>query len=281
MSKIAVIGIAGESVFLTVDSFGKTGETVQAKGYHDELGGKGFNQAVAVSRYGVEVSFLCACFQDDVKRFTRIAKKNGVKPFFVGKQGRSPYAVIMTDRNGDNRVCVYRGAEIDERDIDLFVEEIKSADILLINNEVPVSVNERAVQVAKANGIKVILDPAPTRKYDKKFLDKIDWFTPNEHEMAGLKNYQNVIVTLGGKGCFLKNENELIPAEKIEAVVDTTGAGDTFNGVLVACMANGVDMKTACKTANVAAAIKVTRKFILDSIPTREEIENYLEQKNG
>lgn len=281
MSKIAVIGIAGESVFLSVDSFGKTGETVQAKGFHNELGGKGFNQAVAVSRYGVEVSFLCACYQGDVERFTEIAERNGIKSFFIGKGERSPYAVITTDKNGDNRVLVYRGAELDEKDVDLFANEIKTADILLINNEVPVSVNEKAVKIAKVNGVKVVLNPAPTRKYNKEFLDNIDLFTPNEHETDGLDEYQNIVVTLGDKGCLIKSENELIPAEKVKNVVDTTGAGDTFNGVLTACIANGDNMPTACKKANIASAIKVTRKYILDSIPTREEIENYLERKNG
>ena len=257
MSKIAVIGIAGESVFLSVEEFGVTGETVQAKGYHNELGGKGFNQAVAVNRYGVQVSFLCACYQGDVERFTKITESNGINPFFVGKQERSPYAVITTDKKGDNRVLVYRGAELDEKDVELFANEIKTADILLINNEVPSFVNE----------------PAPIRSYEKEFLEKIDLFTPNEHETNGLEDYQNVIVTLGEKGCFIRNENKLIPAEKVEIVVDTTGAGDTFNGVLAACIANGMDLRKACKKANLASGIKVTRKYILDSIPFKEEVE--------
>ena len=164
MSKIAVIGIAGESVFLSVDSFGITGETTVAKGFHSELGGKGFNQAVAAARYGAEVSFLCACYQKDVEQFTKIAERNGMKSFFIGKQERSPYAVITTDKKGDNRVCVYRGAELDEKDVELFTNEIKSADILLINNETPNAVNEKAVEIAKANGVKVILNPAPARR---------------------------------------------------------------------------------------------------------------------
>ena len=273
MSKIAVIGIAGESVFLSVDSFGKTGETTVAESFHNELGGKGFNQAVAVARYGAEVSFLCACYQGDVERFTEIAERNGIKSFFVGKKERSPYAVITTDKNGDNRVLVYRGAELDEQDVDLFENEIKTADILLINNEVPVPVNEKAVRIAKDNGVRVVLNPAPIRSYEKEFLEKIDLFTPNEHETNGLEDYQNVIVTLGEKGCFIRNENKLIPAEKVEIVVDTTGAGDTFNGVLAACIANGMDLQKASKKANLASGIKVTRKYILDSIPFKEEVE--------
>ena len=275
MSKIAVIGIAGESVFLSVDGFGATGETVQAVGYHNELGGKGFNQAVAVARYGEKVAFLCACYQGDIKRFTEIAEKNGIKSFFVGKGERSPYAVITTDKNGDNRVLVYRGAELDEQDVELFADEIKSADILLLNNEVPIAVNEKAVKLAKEHGIKVILKPAPTRTYKKEFLDKIDLFTPNEHETDRLEEYQNVVLTLGAKGCFIKNTGILIPAKKVENVVDTTGAGDTFNGVLAACIAGGLNLQTACERANAASAIKVSRKYILNSIPFKEEIEKY------
>lgn len=268
-------------MFLSVDEFGKTGETTVASSFYSELGGKGFNQAIAAARYGSEVSFLGACYQADKEKFSEIATARGVTPFFVEKKERSPYAVITTDKNGDNRVCVYRGAQLDEQDVELFANEIKTADILLINNEVPILVNERAVQIAKENGIKVVLNPAPTRQYEKDFLDKIDLFTPNEHETDGLEDYQNVIVTLGDKGCFIKDMGMLVPAEKVQTVVDTTGAGDTFNGVLVACIANGMDLQTACKRANIASAIKVMRKYILNSIPQREEIENFLEEKNG
>ena len=278
MSKIAVIGIAGESVFLSVDSFGKTGETTVAESFHNELGGKGFNQAVAAARYGAEVSFLCACYQGDVERFTEIAECNGIKSFFVGKKERSPYAVITTDKNGDNRVLVYRGAELDEQDVELFANEIKTADILLINNEVPVPVNEKAVRIAKDNGVRVVLNPAPQRIHGCAFLENIDLFTPNEYETEGLEDYQNVIVTLGEKGCLIRKTGELISAFKVEKVIDTTGAGDTFNGVLCACLAENADLKAACQTANIAAAIKVGRKYILNSIPSRTEIEKEKEK---
>ena len=282
MSKIAVIGIAGESVFLTVDGFGATGETVQANAYHSELGGKGFNQAVAVSRYGEKVSFLCACYSGDVECFTKTAEQNGIKAFFVGKRERSPYAVITTDKQGDNKVCVYRGAELDEKDVDLFADEIKTADILLLNNEVPIFVNEKAVKIAKENAVKIIFNPAPTRVCTREFLQGIDLFTPNEHETDGIEDYQNVIVTLGDKGCLIKSIGMIIPTVEVAKVVDTTGAGDTFNGVLAVCIANGMDLQTACQRANIASAIKVSKRYILDSIPTRGEIEKYeKEQKNG
>ena len=275
MSKIAVIGIAGESVFLSVESFGQTGETTVAKSFHCELGGKGINQAVAAAGYGADVSFLGACYQGDVNAFAEVAARKGVKDYFVGKQERSPYAVITTDKNGDNQVCVYHGAELSADDLEEFAEEIKQADVLLLNNETPIAVNERAAEIAKENGVKIILNPAPARKHDEEFLDKIYLFTPNEYETLGLENYNNIVVTLGDKGCFIKYMGTCIAAKTVKNVADTTGAGDTFNGVLAAGVADKQDIERACQTANTAAAIKVTRKYILDSIPTRDEIESY------
>ena len=281
MSKIAVIGLAGESVFLSVDSFGVTGETTVANSFYSELGGKGFNQAIAAARYGAEVSFLGACYQADKERFSEMAKARGVNAFFAGKQSRSPYAVITTNKQGGNKVCVYRGAELSVSDLERFADEIKSADILLINNETPIEVNEKAVEIAKSNGVKIILNPAPQREHECKLLDAIDLFTPNEHETKGLESYQNLIITLGEKGCLIRKTGKVVPALKFKEVLDTTGAGDTFNGVLAACIAEGENVETACQKANIAASIKVTRKYILDSIPTREEIEDYLENRNG
>lgn len=278
MIKIAVIGIAGESVFLSLDEFNKTGETGVAKTFHSELGGKGFNQAVAIAKQGVDVAFLGACYSKDKQRFCKISKDIGIEPFFVSKNERSPYAVITTDGKGDNRVIVYRGATLDENDVELFLDQIKNADILLINNEVPLSVNARAVEIAKQNGVKVILNPAPFRPNDREFLDKIDLFTPNEYETEGLSEYENVVVTLGAKGCLIKKTGEIVPAKKVDLAVDTTGAGDTFNGVLAVCLAEGMNIKEACERANIASAIKVKRKYILDSIPLRKEIEEYKEK---
>ena len=275
MSNIAVIGIAGESVFLSVDAFGVTGETTVAHAYHSELGGKGFNQAVAAARYGAEVCFLAAAHTDDAVRFTQIASAHTVNARFIAKPTRSPYAVIMTDKDGDNRVCVYHGAELDVADVCAFEQEIAQADLVLINNETPISVNQKVVELAQAHGTRVILNPAPARRYDHSFLEQIDLFTPNEHETEGLEQFPNVVVTLGSKGCLIRSTGEHIPAVQVSLVADTTGAGDTFNGVLAACLAEGKSLKAACEAASIASAIKVGRKYILDSIPDRKEIDDY------
>ena len=280
MNKIAVIGIAGESVFLSVENFGKTGETTVSFDYYCELGGKGFNQAIAAARCGVKVSFLGAAYKDDAGRFEKTAEACGVNARFIPKSQRSPYAVIMTDAHGDNRVCVYRGAELRVEDVECFKEEIASSDILLLTNEVPREVNERAAEIAVASGTRVILNPAPARQNSKALLDKVYLFTPNEHETTGLEDYKNVVVTLGDKGCLIKESGETVPAIKTDAK-DTTGAGDTFNGILAACIALGDDLRSACFMANAGASIKVGRKYILNSIPTKEEIIAFMEKENG
>ncbi len=279
MRKIAVIGIAGESVFLSVDDFGKIGETSVAKNIHRELGGKGFNQAVAVANFGVKCSFLGAVNKNDVENYKKTAKDYGVNATFVSKEDKSPYAVIVTDNDGENKVFVYQGASLSVDDVNSFEQEIKSADLLLITNETPIEVNRKAVEIAKSNGVKVVLNPAPYRLHDKKYLEKIDLFTPNEHETKGLEDFSNVVTTLGAKGCLINSTGEIIPAEKVQTVVDTTGAGDTFNGVLTACIVIGMDIKSACETANVASALKVQKKHVLDGIPTKKEIENHIKNK--
>ena len=277
-----MIGIAGESVFLSLNEFGRVGETQTVTAIHKELGGKGFNQAVAVARYGHECAFLGAVNAEDAKRFSAIAKENGILPFFVPKEDASPYAVITTDAKGDNCVYVYRGAALDASDVDGFEEEIARADILLLNNEVPTSVNERAVEIARAHGVRVILNPAPKRAYSADFLKKIELFTPNEHEYEVLEGFKNVVLTLGSRGCRIVETGESIPAVDAGAVLDTTGAGDTFTGVLTSAIADGMTRREACERASVAAAIKVSRKYILNSIPTIEEIKNFeREIKNG
>lgn len=273
MSKVAVIGIVGNSVFLPVEKFHVGGETVEAKSVHFELGGKGFNQAVAAARYGVSVSFLAAvgkdCY-DTVKEFLDNEKIDGT---LIEKQKNTAFAAIVTDAKGSNRVTVYQGAQLLAEDVAVFENAIKNADILLLNNEVAEEVNVKAIEIAKRYGIKIILNPAPARKTCDYILQNVDLFTPNEHETLGLEEKENVIMTVGKRGCVVKKGNKTIPAVEIGSVVDTTGAGDTFNGVLAATLAEGQDLINAVMTANLASSIGVTRKYAVSSIPTRKEIE--------
>lgn len=273
MSNIAVIGIIGNSVFLPVERFHEGGETVEALSLHFEPGGKGFNQAVAARRCGASVSFLAAIGRESRSELADFLNKEGMKHTLVFKEEPTAFAAIVTDKSGSNHVTVYQGAQLTSDDVLLFEESIRSADILLLNNEVPEEVNAEAVRIAKKHGVRCVLNPAPARRNRDLIMDNIDLFTPNEHETLGIEEKKNVVVTLGKKGCLIGATNEIVAAEDMGTVVDTTGAGDTFNGVLVAMLASGYDIKSAAQAANRVAALGVTRRYALSSIPTREEIK--------
>lgn len=275
MSKIAVIGIVGNSVFLEVEKFHEGGETVESKSVHFELGGKGFNQAVAAARGGAEVSFLAAVGEDSYDSVKAFLENDNIKACLSKKNEQTAFAAIVTDKSGSNHVTVYQGAQLSADDVKCFEEEIASADILLINNEVIEGVNIEAVKIAKKHGVKIVLNPAPARVTDKFILDNVDLFTPNEHELLGIEDKTNVIMTAGKRGCVIKSENITVPAVNVAKVVDTTGAGDTFNGYLCAALAEGKSLREAAEIANLSSSIGVTRKYAVSSIPTKFEIEDF------
>ena len=278
MRRVAVIGIIGNSVFMPVKDFHRGGETVEASSIHFEFGGKGFNAAVAASRCGVGVSFLAAIGREYREEAKDFLDKEKIKHTLVFKNEATAFASIVTNSEGKNRVTVYQGAQLSAEDVSLFEEEIKTADILLLNNEVDEAVNIEAVRVAKRYGVKCILNPAPARELDGYILDTVDLFTPNEHELLGIDEKKNVIVTLGERGCLIKEENLIIPAKNSGKTVDTTGAGDTFNGVLSAMLACGSGAIKAAEIANKVASLEVTRRYAVSSIPTGDEIKKIIEE---
>ena len=278
MSKIAVIGIVGNSVFLPVEKFHVGGETVEASSIHFEFGGKGFNQAVAAKRSGSEVSFLAAIGKEYGREVAEFFEKEGIRHTLVQKDGSTAFAAIVTDQSGSNHVTVYQGVQLAADDVAAFENEIKTSDILLLNNEVDEAVNVRAIEYAKKYDVKCILNPAPARENCDFILENVDLFTPNEHETLGIENKTNVLVTLGKRGCLIKSTDTLIPAVNSGKTVDTTGAGDTFNGALTAMLAEGCDIARSAKIANRVASIGVTRQYAVSSIPSSEEIKKIISE---
>ena len=277
MAKLFVIGICGNSVFMETDHFHKKGETIVAESYNAEYGGKGFNQAVAASRMGAEVSFLGAVGKDaHGKCCEEVLLNEGIKSCLVVKDAITTSAFILTDRCGENQVTVYRGAELSKEDVYTFENEIRDCDILLLQNEVPEEVNITAINLAKKYGKKVILNPAPARELNDDMYKNVYLVTPNEQEAQAidLGAFRHYIITKGKDGCEIDGKVK-IDALSVTAL-DTTGAGDTFNGVLAVCIAKGMTLADASRYASVASGLSVTKKMVLNSIPHKNEIEEML-----
>ena len=273
--KIAVIGICGNSIFLPVAHFHRPGETLAALSCFEEVGGKGINQAIAAARMGARVHFLAAV-GDDGGSCIRQIEEAGVCGHFAHRAGeKTTFACILTDPQGENRVTVYRGAELTPADVAEFEAQIKESQVLLLQNEVPEAVNEAAALVARQHGVTVVLNPAPSRPISKALAALVDVVTPNGQEREALDGLQFpvCVTTLGGDGCDVNGTH--LPAFSVEAV-DTTGAGDTFSGVLAACLAEGKPLMEACRYASAAAALSVTKKGVLNAIPHKEEIERMM-----
>ena len=270
MARIAIIGLVGKSIFFEVPRFHAGGETIHADSFHEEWGGKGFNQAVAAARQDAAVTFLGAVNALDAKPLKDFCTKEGIRAMLAAKKKPTACAAILTDGTGETRVTVYPGAELEARDVDGFAGAIATADILLLNNEVPEAVNVAAVKLAVKYDTRVVFNPAPARKLPKAVLDAVAIWTPNEFEESALGDVPGeVVTTLGAKGCRIRSTGETVPAAPCERVVDTTGAGDTFSGVLAVRLAEGESLHDACVAANAAAAEEVAVRYVMPSIPRR------------
>ena len=273
MNRIAVIGLTGTSVFMRVPRFHTGGETIHAETLHIEYGGKGFNQAVAAARWGAEVTFLTAVGNADADPVRDTLAAEGIAHAVVAKSGPSAYAAILTDPSGETRVTVFPGARLVADDVDAFAPQIAEADILLLTNEVDETVNLHAAEIAAAHGTRIILNPAPARPLPSA-LKRLVWLaTPNAFETEGLEDIPEAVVTLGAEGCRIRSTGLLLPAPSFGPVLDTTGAGDTFSGVLAACLARGRSLKESATEANAAAARSVTVRHVLPAIPRRRQGE--------
>ena len=267
MNRITVVGLVGQSVFLPVDHFHTGEETLEALSFLTQPGGKGFNQAVAAARFGAEVTFCSAVGNDGYgKTVSDFLISERITPYLIEKSGQTAFAVIITDTKGRNHVTEYTGVSLSADDVRRFKSVIADSDILMLSNEIPEDVGIACAEIAQQHNTRVILNPAPFHPLSKSYKQMIDLFTPNEHEQEGLEEFNNVIETLGGQGCRLRMTNQIIPAQRVIAV-DTTGAGDTLNGVLAAMLAQGKDLYDAAKLANMASGISVTRPGAVSSIP--------------
>lgn len=302
MKKLCVLGSVNADHVIRVPYFPKAGETLKGGHYHIAYGGKGANQAVAAARVRdtslVDVDFIACIGADDIGRAMKQAfVQDGINPEHIVEVAdqMTGIAMIQVADSGENSIVISAGAnaKLDESVVVQHQATIESADCLLVQLETPLQAVEKAVKIAKAHHTQVILNPAPAQPLSDEILANIDMITPNETETALLtgvqvvdeqtaqqaadvfhqKGIQTVLITLGAKGAFLsENGNgEIIAGFKVTPV-DTTAAGDTFNGSLAVALLEGKSMRDAVMFAHKASSISVTRMGAQSSIPTRAEL---------
>ena len=264
------------------------GETVTGGGFMINPGGKGANQAIACAKLGGKVKMLGATGQDDFgKTLIESLSSAGVDVSYIKKTKAAPTGVaVITVSGGNNRIILDKGANacLEAEDIDEFLLSARPGDIYLTQLENPIETIGYGLKKAKEIGMYTILNPAPANNGIVPYLSYVDLITPNETEMAILggkeklfsAGIKKIVTTLGSKGYEIADEksSKVYPCMKVKAV-DTTAAGDTLCGGLVAGLSNGLTLKEACAFGSKAASIACTRKGAQQSVPTKEEVENY------
>lgn len=306
MNKLVVLGSVNADHVLQVPMFSRPGETIHGRHYQVIPGGKGANQVVAAARLKADTGFV-ACVGDDSFGLTMREnfKCDGINTQGVKIQNGCPtgIAMIQVSDSGENCICISAeaNAKLTAEAIESDLPAIREADYLLMQLETPLDGIERAAAVARAAETQVVLNPAPARVLSDELLACVDVITPNETEaeiLTGVtvvddisaqqaadvlhsKGVETVIITLGAKGVWLSQNGcgQPISGFTVQAV-DTTAAGDTFNGAFVTGLLNGLSVESAITYANAAAAISVTRFGAQISIPYHSEVEAFLMQQS-
>lgn len=300
MNKIVVIGSSNTDMVVRSEHLPRPGESVLGGDFMMAGGGKGANQAIAVARMGHNVVFSAAVGRDmfgdaAVAGYQRFGVDTS---YIVRKDTPSGIALIMVDGAGQNSISVALGANncLTAEDVMPALESVSAGDIVLLQLEIPMSTVDACVAVAAAKGAKVVLNPAPAAVVSEQTLSKLYLITPNQTEAQTLtgievvdeasataaakaltaKGVERVVITMGSQGSLLYEDgvSEIIPAHKVSAV-DTTAAGDVYNGALCAVIAEGMSLGDALRFATKAAAISVTRAGAQPSVPSREEVDNF------
>ncbi len=296
-NKIIVIGSANTDMVVKTEVLPLPGETKLGGRFFMNAGGKGANQAVAAARLGGNVIFVSKIGNDIFGKQTlgNLQEENINTDFvFLDDIEPSGTALIMVNREGENCIVVAPGANANLLPADIEnVKEISSAEIILMQLEIPMETIAAVVRIAKSNNKKVIINPAPAQPLEDELLKDLFLITPNETEASLLtginvfddetvslaadaflaKGVQNVIITMGKKGAFFKNNNLcLFVNAPIVKAIDTTAAGDTFTGAIAVAINEGMDWEPAIKLAVKAASISVTRMGAQASVPYRYEL---------
>ncbi len=299
---IVVLGGSNTDMVVQLPRLPKPGETILGGVFSRVQGGKGANQAVAAARAGGHVTFVGRVGSDSFGREAREAlsvENIDLQHFTSDVELPSGIALICVDSRGENVIAVAPGANgnVSPVDVERASGVIRSADVVLAQLEVPLAAVRAAGTLAASARNRFILNPAPALQLDDEIMHTVSILTPNEHEagvLTGLqvtddesvvraadvlstRGVQTVMITLGARGVYFTEAHHgtWVPAFHVEAV-DSTAAGDVFNGALAVALGEGRPMFDAVRFANAAGAIAVTRRGAQPSVPTRDEIEKLL-----
>ena len=298
--KILIVGSSNTDMVIKTHNFPAPGETILGGRFLMNAGGKGANQAVAAARLGGMVTFV-GKIGDDIfgKQAVQQLEDEGINVDFVAVDPENPsgVALITVDKKGENSIVVAPGSNgtLSSADFDKALAELDDSEFVLMQLEIPIPTVEHIARMAAFKQKKVVLNPAPAAVLTDELLQNLYIITPNETEaelLTGIrvsdeqsalkaalvlneKGVEIVIITMGSAGAFLlsNGKSEIISAPKVEAV-DTTAAGDTFNGALVVALSEGKTIHDSIAFANQAASISVTRIGAQSSVPFRKEISN-------
>ena len=297
MSYISVLGIFVADISFSGNKIPTIGETILGDSYNIGPGGKGCNQAIAISRLGGNVNFISKLGDDDYGKLaiSKIKKDNiETSNIIISKEHKTGVAGILVDKNtGKNAINVIVGApstlKIDE--IDLKV--IKNSKIFLTQLEIPKEVTFNCLKIAKESGVITILNPAPASTISREFFKYIDYFTPNETEAefySGIKinnekdakhasdkllklGIKKIVITLGEKGLFYSDgKDEIYLKARPVKAIDTTGAGDAFNGGFAFSLFQGKKIRECLELANKVASLSTTKLGAGDGMPFYKDL---------
>jgi ribokinase len=294
--KIAVVGSINMDMIVTAERIPSKGETLIGNSINYISGGKGANQAVAMSRLGAEVTMF-GCVGDDSsgRQLIEKLKNEGIETRFIGVvEGTSTGTASITIAENDNTIIVVAGANewVDRSYLRVIDNELKVCDMVVLQHEIPLETVKETVDFCYENKIPVILNPAPALPLSMEIIEKVTYVTPNEHEariIFGedisreelLRKYpEKLIITLGSQGvitCLKSGEILQVPARPAN-VVDTTGAGDTLNGAFAVRIAGGDNIENALVYANTAAGISTERFGAQGGMPASEEVTKKLQR---
>jgi ribokinase len=306
MKRILVIGSSNTDMVIKTKKIPAPGETILGGTFLLNPGGKGANQAVAAARLGGKVTFVAKRGNDLFgNQAVGLFMREGIDTQYIVKDPKLPsgVALITVDTKGENSIVVAPGSNgnLMPEDIPIKIFESGKFEILLLQLEIPIQTVEQSAVNASEHGMKVILNPAPALELSDNLLKHTWLLIPNETEteiLTGIivhdilsaeratsallqKGVKNVIITMGASGAFVRSENftGMVQGVKVEAV-DTTAAGDVFNGAVAVALSEGKDLKDAVIFANKAASISATRLGAQASAPYRNEVDNLLLKNN-